>query len=106
MWKWTSCCTAAGMARRRARLTEAAIREVMLSPCARWTCGRRMLPHKLDLNASCIPAVALVYRPVSAYLQSPADGPPRSAAGRAYHYVNERLLDGRYPGGVLLSENE
>jgi DNA-binding GntR family transcriptional regulator len=29
-----------------------------------------------------------------------------SAGTRAYRYVKERLLDGRYPGGVLLSENE
>jgi DNA-binding GntR family transcriptional regulator len=31
---------------------------------------------------------------------------PASACARAYQYVKERLLDGRYPGGVLLSENE
>ena len=30
----------------------------------------------------------------------------RSAAQRAYDYVKERLLDGRFPGGTLLSENE
>ncbi|MFZ0042563.1 MAG: GntR family transcriptional regulator [Solirubrobacteraceae bacterium] len=30
----------------------------------------------------------------------------RSAAHRAYEYVKERLLDGRYAGGTLLSENE
>ncbi len=65
-----------------------------------------MPPHKLDLNASCIPAVSQVYRPVSADLQSHAEGPARSAGARAYRYVKERLLDGRYPGGVLLSENE
>ena len=65
-----------------------------------------MLSHKLDLNASCIPAVSQVYRPVSADLQSPAEGPARSAGAWAYRYVKERLLDGRYPGGVLLSENE
>ena len=63
-------------------------------------------PHQLDLNASCIQAVSQVYRPVSTYLQSPAEGPTRSAGARAYRYVKERLLDGRYPGGVLLSENE
>jgi DNA-binding GntR family transcriptional regulator len=65
-----------------------------------------MPSHKLDLNASCIPAVSQLYRPVSADLQSHTEAPPRSAAARAYRYVKERLLDGRYPGGVLLSENE
>ena len=30
----------------------------------------------------------------------------RSAAERAYDYVKARLLDGRFPGGTLLSENE
>jgi DNA-binding GntR family transcriptional regulator len=29
-----------------------------------------------------------------------------SAAARAYQYVKERLLDGRFAGGTLLSENE
>ena len=32
--------------------------------------------------------------------------PRESAARRAYRYVKERLLDGRFPGGMLLSENE
>jgi DNA-binding GntR family transcriptional regulator len=31
---------------------------------------------------------------------------PCSAAGRAYAFVKERLLDGRYASGTLLSENE
>ncbi|MFZ0089860.1 MAG: GntR family transcriptional regulator [Solirubrobacteraceae bacterium] len=31
---------------------------------------------------------------------------PATAADRAYAYVKERLLDGRYAGGTLLSENE
>lgn len=30
---------------------------------------------------------------------------PEAAAHRAYAFVKERLLDGRYPGGTLLSEN-
>jgi DNA-binding GntR family transcriptional regulator len=30
----------------------------------------------------------------------------RSAAERAYEYVKARLLDGRFPGGTLLSEND
>src|SRR5919198_6098144 len=30
----------------------------------------------------------------------------RTAAQRAYDYVKARLLDGRFPGGTLLSENE
>jgi DNA-binding GntR family transcriptional regulator len=30
----------------------------------------------------------------------------RSAAERAYDYVKSRLLDGRFPGGTLLSEND
>jgi DNA-binding GntR family transcriptional regulator len=30
----------------------------------------------------------------------------RTASERAYDYVKERLLDGRFPGGTLLSENE
>ncbi|HEY2657797.1 MAG TPA: GntR family transcriptional regulator [Solirubrobacteraceae bacterium] len=46
---------------------------------------------------------------MSADLQSrpkvPA-GSAGSAGARAYRYVKERLLDGRYPGGMLLSENQ
>jgi DNA-binding GntR family transcriptional regulator len=38
-------------------------------------------------------------------LKSTSTG-PRSAARRAYAFVKERLLDGRYAGGKLLSENE
>src|SRR5215207_3542230 len=30
----------------------------------------------------------------------------RSASQQAYEYVKARLLDGRFPGGTLLSENE
>src|ERR1700750_1255328 len=42
---------------------------------------------------------------------SAADPPPvlagsGSAAARVYAYVKERLLDGTFPGGALLSENE
>jgi DNA-binding GntR family transcriptional regulator len=33
-------------------------------------------------------------------------GRPGSAARRAYEFVKERLLDGTYAGGTLLSENE
>jgi DNA-binding GntR family transcriptional regulator len=33
-------------------------------------------------------------------------GAPASAAARAYAHLKERLLDGRIPGGTLLSENE
>jgi DNA-binding GntR family transcriptional regulator len=33
-------------------------------------------------------------------------GAPISAAARAYAHLKERLLDGRIPGGTLLSENE
>jgi DNA-binding GntR family transcriptional regulator len=33
-------------------------------------------------------------------------GKPGSAARRAYEFVKERLLDGRFAGGTLLSENE
>ena len=43
---------------------------------------------------------------MSAVLQSSTEVPAGSAAARAYRYVKDRLLDGRYPGGVLLSENE
>jgi DNA-binding GntR family transcriptional regulator len=51
---------------------------------------------------------------VSPDLRPPAEGSAeersearvRSAAERAYRYVKERLLDGRYVGGILLSENE
>jgi DNA-binding GntR family transcriptional regulator len=35
-----------------------------------------------------------------------AEDRPSSSAERAYEYVKERLLDGRYAGGTLLSENE
>lgn len=65
-----------------------------------------MPPNTLDLNASCIQAVSQVYRPVTADLQSQAETAAGSAGARAYRYVKERLLDGRYPGGVLLSENQ
>src|SRR3954464_8417643 len=40
---------------------------------------------------------------------SPPSGPlggTGSAAARVYAHVKERLLDGSFPGGVLLSENE
>jgi DNA-binding GntR family transcriptional regulator len=37
---------------------------------------------------------------------APAEATPGSAAARAYAHVKERLLDGRFPGGALLSENE
>jgi DNA-binding GntR family transcriptional regulator len=43
---------------------------------------------------------------VSAELESDAEVQPGSAAARAYRHVKDRLLDGRFPGGVLLSENE
>jgi len=43
---------------------------------------------------------------MTADLQSPAETPAGSAGARAYRYVKERLLDGRFPGGVLLSENQ
>ena len=39
-------------------------------------------------------------------LDSRSAGRPWSAAQRAYDFVKERLLDGRYAGGTLLSENE
>jgi DNA-binding GntR family transcriptional regulator len=35
-----------------------------------------------------------------------AERRPSSSAERAYEYVKERLLDGRFAGGTLLSENE
>ncbi len=38
-------------------------------------------------------------------LESESAEPPHSAAQRAYAFVKERLLDGRYANGVLLSEN-
>jgi DNA-binding GntR family transcriptional regulator len=66
----------------------------------------RMPPNELDLHASCIPAASQVYRPMSADLQSRPKVPAGSAGARAYRYVKERLLDGRYPGGMLLSENQ
>lgn len=39
-------------------------------------------------------------------LDTPPAGQPWSAAGRAYVFVKERLLDGRYASGTLLSEND
>lgn len=55
-------------------------------------------------------AVSLVYRYVGWKPERPAgegvDLPVEPAARRAYAYVKERLLDGRFPGGTLLSENE
>lgn len=39
-------------------------------------------------------------------LQPTSEDQPASAAERAYEYAKERLLDGRYAGGTLLSENE
>lgn len=38
-------------------------------------------------------------------LESTPATQPEAAADRAYAFVKERLLDGRYPGGTLLSEN-
>lgn len=38
--------------------------------------------------------------------ESATEDAPESSAERAYGYVKERLLDGRYAGGTLLSENE
>lgn len=43
---------------------------------------------------------------MAAALESTSSGAPRSAARRAYAFVKERLLDGRYASGTLLSENE
>lgn len=38
---------------------------------------------------------------------SPADAPaPRAAKDRVHAFVKERILDGAYPGGALLSEGE
>src|SRR4029079_17067373 len=43
---------------------------------------------------------------VSVVPSSTPDRPSvQSAAQRAYAHVKERLLDGRFPGGTLLSEN-
>ncbi len=39
-------------------------------------------------------------------LESKPAGRPGSAARRVYEFVKERLLDGTYSGGTLLSENE
>jgi DNA-binding GntR family transcriptional regulator len=39
-------------------------------------------------------------------LQTTATGQPGSASRRAYAFVKERLLDGSYASGILLSENE
>ena len=38
-------------------------------------------------------------------LSSTVRPPGETAAQRAYAYVKQRLLDGRFPGGMLLSEN-
>jgi DNA-binding GntR family transcriptional regulator len=43
---------------------------------------------------------------VTADLQSTSTRRPVSAAARAYRYTKERLLDGRFAAGTLLSENE
>jgi DNA-binding GntR family transcriptional regulator len=43
---------------------------------------------------------------VALELQPTSDAQPGSAAERAYEYAKERLLDGRYAGGTLLSEND
>jgi DNA-binding GntR family transcriptional regulator len=43
---------------------------------------------------------------VTADLQSTSTRRPVSAAARAYRYAKERLLDGRFAAGTLLSENE
>jgi DNA-binding GntR family transcriptional regulator len=42
--------------------------------------------------------------PMSSVPTAPAGG--ASATARVYAHVKERLLDGRFPGGALLSENE
>lgn len=54
------------------------------------------------LHTSCLQ----YYRLVAPDLQLEAERRPRSASEHAYAYVKERLLDGRYVGGTLLSENE
>ena len=51
-------------------------------------------------------AVAYPIGTMEEELEDLAGGRPDSAAHRAYAYVKERLLDGRYAGGTLLSENE
>jgi DNA-binding GntR family transcriptional regulator len=43
---------------------------------------------------------------VARSLESVGAGEPGSATQRAYEFVKQRLLDGRYAGGTLLSENE
>ena len=67
----------------------------------------------LKLRTS-IPDVALAGRPSRMHM-APIDPSPTvaspaptagSAAARVYAHVKERLLDGRFPGGALLSENE
>jgi DNA-binding GntR family transcriptional regulator len=74
----------------------------------RLRCGRGRAAQ-----GSCIPVALKCIGRMSDDPQSktepPTEGPAtsaRSAADRAYRYVKERLLDGRYVGGVLLSENE
>lgn len=47
-----------------------------------------------------------MYLPLISELESTPEHEPRSAAAGAYGYVKERLLDGRFPGGTLLSEND
>src|SRR4051794_41966376 len=42
----------------------------------------------------------------SATASEPAPPTGGSAAARVYAHMKERLLDGRFPGGTLLSENE
>jgi DNA-binding GntR family transcriptional regulator len=43
---------------------------------------------------------------MSPRLEPKIESRPSSSAQRAYEYVKQRLLDGRYAGGTLLSENE
>lgn len=65
------------------------LREAAAAACAQ-------LAYKLRL---------LIYRHMGAMLESTSSG-PGSSARRAYAFVKERLLDGRYASGSLLSEND
>lgn len=54
-------------------------------------------------------AVLLAYRLVNPSSREPGVAPTGrtgSASARAYDYAKDRLLDGRFPAGTLLSENE
>src|SRR3954447_11063909 len=91
-WKWTRSMSCSGE-RARARRWK----RCFMGGCSLGG-GGTSVGEECSLYASCL---LLPYRVVRV-----APQPQPSASNRAYAYVKERLLDGRFAGGTLLSEND